>query len=77
VSIFSRNIFARYFNKKTIRDENLKIELSELEKKILEGISIGKSYPKIAEELEMTKEQVQKTIRIIYEKLQQKKQTAK
>lgn len=48
------------------------VELTEIEKKILEEISIGKSYHTIADELNISKEEVQKNIREIYQKLQKR-----
>lgn len=48
------------------------VELTEIEKKILEKISIGKSYHTIADEVSISKDEVQKKIRIIYEKIQRK-----
>ena len=63
----------KLFNRKKISSSEPPEFLSEQEKQILEMISVGKSYQTIADELGMTKEQVQKTIRLVYEKLQQKK----
>lgn len=63
----------KFFNRKNIGSAESSAFLNEQEKQILEMISMGKSYQTIGDELGLTKEQVQKTIRIIYEKLQQKK----
>jgi len=60
----------KYFRRKKYGRISPQQELSELEKKILEEISVGKSYNAIADELEMTKETIQKSIREIYLKLQ-------
>ncbi|MFZ1518056.1 MAG: LuxR C-terminal-related transcriptional regulator [Ignavibacteriaceae bacterium] len=62
----------RYFRRKKYGRLSPEQELSELEKKILEEISVGKSYNTIADELKITSEKVQKSIREIYEKLQHK-----
>lgn len=68
----SQNII-RYFRRKKYGKINPQQELTDLEKKILEEISVGKSYNTIADELSITSDDVQKHIRIIYEKLQYKK----
>ena len=62
----------RYFRRKKYGRLSPEQELSELEKKILEEISVGKSYNTIADELKITSEKVQKSIREIYEKLKHK-----
>lgn len=62
----------KYFRKKKYRIINPDQELSIIERKILEEISVGKSYHKIADELSISREEVQKYIRMIYEKLQHK-----
>lgn len=62
----------KYFRRKKYGKINPKQELSDLERKILEEISVGKSYHTIADELSITSDDVQKHIRIIYEKLQHK-----
>ena len=62
----------RYFRRKKYGKINPQQELSDLERKILEEISVGKSYHTIADELSITSDDVQKHIRIIYEKLQHK-----
>ena len=62
----------RYFRRKKYGKINPQQELSALEKTILEEISIGKSYHTIAEDLSISKEDVQKFIRNIYLKLQTK-----
>jgi DNA-binding CsgD family transcriptional regulator len=72
VSLFNSKIIIKYFRRKKYGKINPREELSDLEKKILEEISIGKSYHTIADELQMTKEDVQKNIREIYIKLQDK-----
>jgi|WetSurMetagenome_2_1015567.scaffolds.fasta_scaffold382747_2 DNA-binding NarL/FixJ family response regulator len=51
----------------------LENELTEIEKIILEKISIGKSYNTIADEVKINKDEVQKNIRSIYQKLQHQK----
>ena len=65
-------IIIRYFRKKKYGKIKSHQELSIVEKKILEDISMGKSYHTIADELSISKEEVQKYIRMIYEKLQDK-----
>ena len=65
-------IIIRYFRKKKYGKIISHQELSTVEKKILEGISVGKSYHTIADELSISREEVQKYIRMIYEKLQDK-----
>ena len=60
----------KYFQTKKFNRDSAKQDLSEIEKKILDEISVGKSYNAIAEELFIEKEEVQKHIRSIYEKLQ-------
>ena len=62
----------KYFRRKRYGRISPQQELSDLEKKILEEISVGKSYQTIADELSITSDDVQKHIRIIYEKLQHK-----
>ncbi len=62
----------KYFRRKKYGRISPQQELSDLEKKILEEISVGKSYQTIADELSITSDNVQKHIRIIYEKLQHK-----
>lgn len=62
----------RYFRRKKYGKINPQQELSDLERKILEEISVGKSYHTIADELFISGDDVQKHIRIIYEKLQHK-----
>jgi len=62
----------KYFRRKRYGRISPQQELSDLEKKILEEISVGKSYQTIADELSITSDDVQKNIRIIYEKLQHK-----
>jgi DNA-binding NarL/FixJ family response regulator len=62
------------------KKNNVKIkstELTELEKQILEEISLGKSYATIANELSLKKNSIQKYVRVIYEKLQEKKRSDK
>jgi len=62
----------KYFRRKKYGRISPQQELTDLEKKILEEISVGKSYQTIADELSITSDDVQKHIRIIYEKLQHK-----
>jgi two-component system, NarL family, response regulator LiaR len=62
----------KYFKRKKYGKINPQQELSDSEKRILEEISVGKSYHTIADELSISSEDVQKHIRIIYEKLQHK-----
>lgn len=62
----------KYFRRKKYGRISPQQELSDLEKKILEEISVGKSYQTIADELSISSDDVQKHIRIIYEKLQHK-----
>lgn len=62
----------RYFRRIKYGKINPQQELSDLERKILEEISVGKSYHTIADELFISSDDVQKHIRIIYEKLQHK-----
>ncbi len=70
MSIFNHKIVIKYFRRKKYGKLNPFEELTKDEKKILEDISIGKSYQTIAEELNISKEEVQKIIRDIYAKLQ-------
>ena len=62
----------RYFRRKKYGKIKPHQELNKIEKKILEEISVGKSYHTIAVELSISSDDVQKHIRIIYEKLQHK-----
>lgn len=59
-----------FFKRKKIAGSELCEALSDQEKQILELISIGKSYQTIADELMISKDEVQKRIREIYRKLQ-------
>jgi len=68
---FSQSII-RYFKKKKYGKIQPHQELTGIEKKIIEDISVGKSYHTIANELSISKEEVQKQIRNIYEKLHDK-----
>jgi DNA-binding NarL/FixJ family response regulator len=68
---FSYSII-RYFRRKKYGKISPHQELTGIEKKILEDISVGKSYQTIADEISITSDDVQKHIRIIYEKLQHK-----
>ena len=68
---FSKSI-VKYFKRKKYCKINPQQKLSDLEKTILKEISIGKSYHAIADELSVSKEEVQKQIRNIYQKLQDK-----
>ncbi|MCX7611946.1 MAG: LuxR C-terminal-related transcriptional regulator [Ignavibacterium sp.] len=61
------------FNWKNNPQPFLEIELTDLEKIVLEKISIGMSYQKISEELDIPKEDVKKIIRAIYEKIHSSK----
>jgi DNA-binding CsgD family transcriptional regulator len=61
-----------YFKRKKHRKIKPDKGLNEIEKKILEEISIGKSYNTIADELSLSKDDIQKLIRNIYIKLQTK-----
>ncbi len=70
---FSINqLIIKYFRKKKYGNIKPQQQLSELEQKIIQEISIGKSYQTIADELSIRSEDVQKHIRTIYEKLQHK-----
>jgi DNA-binding NarL/FixJ family response regulator len=62
----------RYFRRKKYGKISSHQELSEIEQKILEDISVGKSYHTIADELFISSDDVQKSIRKIYIKLQNK-----
>ena len=68
---FSKSVI-KYFRRKKYGKIEPNQELSQTEQKILEEISLGKSYNTIAYELLISKEEVQKHIRMIYEKLQDK-----
>lgn len=70
MSISLCQLIIRYFRKKKYGKIQPREELTELEKRILEDISIGKSYKTIADELNISKDEVQKNIRDIYQKLQ-------
>jgi DNA-binding NarL/FixJ family response regulator len=72
VSFSFNHSIIRYFRRKKYGKISPQQELTDIEKKILEDISVGKSYHTIADELGICKEDVQKQIRIIYEKLQGK-----
>jgi DNA-binding NarL/FixJ family response regulator len=72
VSFSFSQIIIRYFRKKKYGKIKPHQALTGVEKKILEEISIGKTYHTIAEELTISKEEVQRQIRNIYEKLQGK-----
>ncbi len=65
-------IVLKYFRKKKYGKIKPKQELNTLEQRILEAISVGKSYGTIADELRISNEKVKKYIRSIYEKLQDK-----
>lgn len=71
MSLFNHKLVIKYFRRKKYGRINPKEELTEVEKIILEEISIGKSYHTIADELKISKDEVQKKIRDIYQKLQQ------
>ncbi len=68
--LFNYKILTKYCKccKKVTID--LKEFLSETEKRILKDISKGKSYNTIADELKISKDEVQKIILEIYQKLQ-------
>lgn len=61
-----------YFKRKKYAKIQSHQELTEIEQEILKEISVGKSYHTIADELSISRDEVQKKIRIIYEKLQHK-----
>ncbi len=69
--LFGKRIISYFKGKKYAKIQSNQ-ELTEIEQKILEEISVGKSYHTIAEELSISRDEVQKKIRIIYEKLQRK-----
>ncbi len=71
MSFFLKKRIINCFRKKKYTDFILSDDLSQDEKKILEKISVGKSYNTIADELNISKADVQKIIRVIYQKLQQ------
>ena len=73
MSLLDHKFKFNLFKRKKIAGSKPGDALSDQEKQILEMISLGKSYQTIANELGITKEQVQKTIRFVYGKLQQKK----
>ncbi len=70
---FSLNqLIIKYFRKKKYGNIKPQQQLTELEQKIIQEISVGKSYQTIADELSISSGEVQKQIRMIYEKLQHK-----
>jgi len=73
VSLFNHRLIIKYFRRKKYGKMELENELTEIEKIILEKISIGKSYNTIADEVKINKDEVQKNIRSIYQKLQHQK----
>jgi len=73
VSLFKNKLILKYFRRKKYVKIETKEELTGYEKRILEEISIGKSYHTIADELKISKDEVQKSIRDIYQKLQNHK----
>lgn len=72
MSLFNSRIIIKYFRRKKYGKIQPSEELTKLEKKILEDISIGKSYHAIAAEVKISRDDVQKIIREIYLKLQEK-----
>lgn len=70
MSIFNHKLVIKYFRRKKYGKIESEVELTGIERKILEEISIGKSYHTIADELKISKDDVQKSIREIYQKLQ-------
>lgn len=70
MSIFNHKLVIKYFRRKKYGKIESKDDLTGIEKKILEEISVGKSYHTIADELKISKDEVQKSIREIYQKLQ-------
>lgn len=70
MSLFIQKFISRYFRRKKYGKIKSEEELTIIQKKILEEISVGKSYHTIADELKISKIEVQKSIREIYEKLQ-------
>lgn len=73
MSLFNHKLIIKYFRRKKYGKIEKEEELTSLEKIILEKISIGKSYNTIADELLIEKDEVQKIIRDIYNKLQHRK----
>lgn len=73
MSLFGHKFRFNLFKRKRIAGSKPVEGLSDQEKQILEMISIGKSYQTIADEIGLSKVQVQKAIRMIYEKLQHQK----
>lgn len=73
MSLFNHRLIIKYFRRKKYGKMEQKNELTEIEKIILEKISIGKSYNTIADEVKINKDEVQKNIRSIYQKLQHQK----
>lgn len=70
---FSINqLIIKYFRKKKYGNLKPQQQLTGVEQKIIQEISVGKSYQTIADELSISSEEVQKQIRMIYEKLQHK-----
>ena len=65
----ARNIISS-FEEQTSKQIKNRSELTEKEIKVLEKISVGKSYTTVARELSATEEDVLFQIRIIYGKLQ-------
>lgn len=59
-----------FFQKKELKQNG--IALTEIEERVLEKISLGKSYFTVAKELNETEEEVRFQIRSIYKKMQKK-----
>jgi DNA-binding CsgD family transcriptional regulator len=72
VSFSLNQLIIKYFRKKKYGNIKPQQQLTELEQKIIQEISVGKSYQTIADELSISSGEVQKQIRMIYEKLQHK-----
>ncbi len=71
MSLLNHRLIVNYFRRKKYGKIEQEKVLTSTEKIILEKISIGKSYHTIANEMKLSKDEVQKTIRKIYQKLQQ------
>ncbi|HOJ07818.1 MAG: hypothetical protein HND40_16185 [Ignavibacteriota bacterium] len=71
--LFGYKLIVKYFRRRKYGKIEQENGLTLIEKVILEKISIGKSYHTIAEELFISKDEVQRNIREIYQKLQHRK----
>ena len=71
MALFNHRLIVNYFRRKKYSKIEQEKVLTSTEKIILENISIGKSYHTIADEMKLSKDEVQKNIRKIYQKLQQ------